>query len=113
MAASPDGKLLAYQVYAGGTEIGELRTVEVATVREVAPRLDRIRFGQAVWMEDGSGYFYNRLAEGYEQRPRAERYMDSLTWLRRLDAPGKDVAVFGAGMHAGVKMSRSDGAGVY
>ena len=110
---SLDGKLLAYQVYAGGAEIGELRTVDVATLKEVAPRLDRIRFGTVVWHEDGGGYFYNRLAEGYETRPRAERYMDSLTWLRRLDAPGKDIAVFGAGMHAGVKMSRSDGAGVY
>ena len=110
---SHDGKLLAYQVYAGGSEIGDLRVIDVATRKEVTPAIDRVRFGQAGWLEDGSGFFYARLAEGYETRPRAERFMDMRTHLRRLAAPDLDVAVFGAGMYGEVAMSRSDSGFTY
>jgi prolyl oligopeptidase len=109
-APSDDGRLVALQVSAGGTEIGTLRVLDVATGKEVMPRIDRIRGGSPTWLPDGSGLFYTRLAEGYEKRPRAERFMDELTYLRRLDAPGKDVAVFGPGLHPEVSIERSAGA---
>jgi len=109
-AATEDGKLVALQVSAAGTEIGTLRVLDVATGKEVTPRIDRVRGGDPTWLPDGSGLFYNRLAEGYEKRPRAERFMDSLTYLRRLAAPDNDVAVFGPGLHPEVDMERSAGA---
>ena len=107
-----DGKLVALQVSAAGTEIGTLRVIELATGKEVTPRIDRVRGGGAPWLPDGSGFFYDRLAEGYEKRPRAERYMDQLVYLRRLASPGKDVTVFGSGVHPEVTIGRSDGAAV-
>ena len=109
-APSKDGKLVALQVSAAGTEIGTLRVIEVATGREAMARIDRIRGGSPTWLPDGSGFFYGRLAEGYETRPRAERFMDERVWLRRLDAPDKDVAVFGPGLHPEVAIERSAGA---
>jgi prolyl oligopeptidase len=111
-APTLDGKRVALQVSAGGTEIGTLRVIEVATGKEVTPRIDRIRGGSPSWLPDGSGFFYDRLAEGYEKRPRAERYMDQLVYLRRLATPDKDVAVFGTGLHPEVSIGRSDGATV-
>lgn len=109
---SHDGKLVAYQMSAAGAEIGTLRVIETATGKEVTPRIDRVRGGGGSWLPDGSGFFYSRLVEGYEKRPRAERYMDALTWFRRLDAPDKDFAVFGPGLHPEVAIERSAGAAV-
>lgn len=104
---SPDGRLLAYQIAAGGGEIGTLRVIEVASRKEASPPIDRVRFGGVQWLLDGSGFFYDRLAQGYEKRPRAERFMDTHTWLRRLAAPGEDAEVFGSGLHPAVVIDRS------
>lgn len=98
MVPSPDGQRLAYTMAAGGGEIGSIRVIDVATRKEATPPIDRVWDGVVVWLEDGSGFFYTRMAEGYDQRPRAERYMDRHTWLRLLENPGKDVAVFGGGL---------------
>jgi len=104
--ASHDGRYVAYQISAAGTEIGELRVIETETGKEITPRIDRMR-GAANWLPDGKGFFYQRMAEGWEKRPRAERYMDVLTYYRRLDDPTKDVAIFGPGLHPEVKINRS------
>jgi prolyl oligopeptidase len=104
-----DGKLVALQVSAGGTEIGTLRVLEVSTGKEVMPRIDRIRGGNPSWLPDGSGLFYGRLAPGYEKRPRPERYLDTLTYFRRLSEPDEEMAVFGPGLHPEVAIERSAG----
>ena len=110
---SPDGRLLAYQISGGGGEIGVLRVIETATRRAATPEIDRMRYGSVAWLPDGSGFFYVRLAEGYEKRPRAERFLDNLTYLRRLAEPAKDVAVFGPGLDAAVTIDRSSVGGVF
>ncbi len=89
---SPDGRLLAYGLQAGGSEIGELHVVEVATGRAVMPPIDRIRGASVSWLEDGSGFFYSRLREGYERGPRGERFNDTARHFRTLD--GSDRIVF-------------------
>jgi prolyl oligopeptidase len=104
---SPDGRLLAYQISSGGGEIGVLRVIETATRKPVTPEIDRMRNGDVGWLRDGSGFFYTRLAQGYEKRPRAERFLDNLSYLRRLAQPAKDVAVFGPGLDAAVAIERS------
>ena len=74
------------------------------------PPIDRIRGGGASWLDDGSAFFYSRLALDWEKRPRAERFMDNTVYLRRLAEPGKDVAVFGPTVHPELGLDRSDGA---
>jgi len=93
-SASPDGRLLAYGLQAGGAEIGELHVVEVATGRPVMPPIDRIRGASVSWLEDGSGFFYSRLREGYDRGPRGERFNDTARHFRTLD--GGDRLVFSA-----------------
>lgn len=105
-SASPDGRYVAFQISSAGSEIGELRVIETHTGKEVTPRIDRMR-GSAVWHPDGVGFFYPRMAEGWDKRPRAERYMDVVTYYRRLDDPTKDVAVFGPNLHPEVQINRS------
>lgn len=109
-AASRDGRRVAYSISAGGAEIGTLHALDVETGRELMPPIDRIRGGGAVWLEDGSGFFHSRLVEGWEKRPRAERFMDVVTYLRRIDDPGRDVPVFGPTVHPELGLDRSDAA---
>jgi prolyl oligopeptidase len=81
---SDDGSKLAYSVQTGGGEIGVLHVIDVATGRALLPPIDRIRYAQAQWLEDGSGFFYARLREGYEKLPEAERFSDRTAHLRLL-----------------------------
>ncbi len=109
---SRDGRRVAYSVSAGGAEIGTLHLIDTETGKEVMPPIDRIRGGGANWLDDGKGFFYSRLAADWEKRPRAERFLDNTVYLRRLDDPSTDVAVFGPTVHPELKLARSDGAGV-
>lgn len=111
-ANSRDGRLAAYSVSAGGAEIGTLHVIDTETGKEVMPPIDRIRGGNVTWADDGKAFFYSRLAADWEKRPRAERFLDNIVYLRRLAEPGTDVAVFGPTVHPELKLDRSDAAGV-
>ena len=78
-APSHDGRMLAYTLQVGGSEIGELHLMDVATEQDVAPPIDRIRFGNPVWLRDGSGFFFSRLREGYTTLPDTEKFGDRTT----------------------------------
>ncbi len=105
--ATRDGKLVAYSISAGGAEIGVIRVIEVATGKEVMPPIDRIRGGGVTWLDDNSGFFYGRLAEGYDKRPRAERFMDQHVYLRIIGET-RDTPIFGAGLFPDLAVGRSD-----
>lgn len=96
-APSPDGTRLAYAVQAGGSEIGRLHVIDVVTGRELMPPVEGIRYASASWLDDSSGFFYSRLAENYEQQPRAERLGNAQRRFRSLDGDGVDRLVFSAG----------------
>ncbi|HSJ96877.1 MAG TPA: prolyl oligopeptidase family serine peptidase, partial [Myxococcota bacterium] len=112
-APSADGRKLAYTVSAGGGEIGSIHVIDVETLEELTAPIDRVRSTPITWLDDASGFFYGRLAEGYQARPRAERYLDNTVWLRRLDAPAKDLRVFGPGLHPEAAIERSAAAAVF
>jgi prolyl oligopeptidase len=109
---SPDGALVAYTLSASGAEIGTLHVIDAVTGKEVTPAIDRIRGGGAQWLPDSSGFFHGRLAPDWQARPRAERFMDHRTYLRRLARPDADRVVFGPGVHGAVPIDRSDSAAV-
>lgn len=75
-APSRDGRLLAYSIQVGGGEIGTLHVIDVASGKPVIEPIDRIRYASTAWLEDGSGFFYSRLVEGYEKLPQSERFRD-------------------------------------
>ncbi|MEN9628215.1 MAG: Prolyl endopeptidase [Pseudomonadota bacterium] len=109
-AHSPDGKRVAYSVSAGGAEIGTLHVIDTETGRELMPPIDRIRGGLVQWAEDGSAFFVSRLAPGWEQRPRVERFMDNTVYLKRLADPAAETAVFGPTVHPELQLGRADNA---
>jgi prolyl oligopeptidase len=96
-APSPDGRRVAYALQAGGSEIGTLHVVDVATGHELIAPVEGIRYASVAWVDDGSGFFYSRLPAGYGARPRAERLGDTQRRFRSLASDGVDRQVFGAG----------------
>ena len=99
-APSPDGRHIAYAVQKGGGEIGTLHVVELATGREVIPPIDRIRYASVTWLDDGSGFFYARLREGYDKLPEDKRFGDHAAHFVALAAPAADRRVFSASHNA-------------
>lgn len=90
---SKDGRRLAYSIQVGGGEIGLLHVVDVASGKPLIEPIDRIRFGGVAWLEDGSGFFYSRLREGWDKLPPTERFQDYQRRFRALDS-GADRLVF-------------------
>ena len=95
-APSPDGKRIAYAIQVGGSEIGTMHVVDLASGREVVPPVDRIRYASPIWLPDGSGLFYSRLRENYESYPVEERFDDHATHFLALTDPPVDRKVFSA-----------------
>lgn len=107
-APSPDGQRVAYAVSSGGTEIGTLHVLDVASVKEVDRPIPAVRGdGNVSWLLDSKGFFYFRLKLDWASLPPSERFQDNLRYLRTLGATGDDPAVFGPGVHADINVPRS------
>ena len=101
---SPDGKLLAYGMFASGSEIGNMYVIDVATGQPVVPPIDRIRFAGVSWRENGSGLFYSRLRPGYETMKSTERFADTGRYYLDLKQPNPDHLIFNASMFPQLKL---------
>ena len=114
IAPSPDGRLIAYSLSGGGAEIGRLHVIDALSGREQIEPIANVRGdGDVAWLDDSSGFFYQRLGDGWASRPRAERFLDSLYYLHRLGSSGPDRAVFGPGLDPALALPRSAGGGVF
>ncbi|GAA2132990.1 prolyl oligopeptidase family serine peptidase [Kitasatospora kazusensis] len=88
---SLEGRLLAYQVSAGGTEQSVLRVLDVASGEVVDGPVDRIRRTPVAWLPGGSQFYYVRRLPGEELYHRR-------VYLHELGtAPEQDTLVFGEG----------------
>ncbi|WP_273600339.1 prolyl oligopeptidase family serine peptidase [Roseateles albus] len=65
-AASRDGKLLAYGVAAAGSDWQTWKVRDLTTGRDLADKLDWVKFSGAAWTPDGKGFFYSRYDEPAE-----------------------------------------------
>ncbi|MCA3226591.1 MAG: prolyl oligopeptidase family serine peptidase [Burkholderiales bacterium] len=102
-APAHDGRHVAYVLQVGGSEIGELHVMDVATGQDIVAPIDRIRFGSVSWLRDGSGFFFARLREGYEKLPETERFGDRTTHFFTM-ATRQSVAVFSPLRNAELKL---------
>ena len=93
---SPDGKLVAVQVAAGGGEVGTLRIIDAATGKPLPDNLDRILGPSVSWGPDNAYFFYTRMKKlGPNDSPQ-EKELDETSYLHRLgDSADKDIPVFG------------------
>ena len=60
---SPDGKLIAYTLAEAGSDWETIRFRDVATGKDVAETLSRVKFTNLAWTEDSQGLFYSRYPD--------------------------------------------------
>jgi len=98
-AWSPDkeGRLLAYQVSAGGTEESLLHVIDVATGQQADGPIDRCRYSGIAWLPGGKAFYYTRrLPAG--QVPDGESQYHRRVYLHTVGTdPRTDTMVFGEG----------------
>lgn len=104
--ASPDGRHVVMGLSPAGSENAVARIVEVDTGRALPERIDRVPYAEPSWLPDGSGFFYNRLAEGVGEDS-VERYLDTVAWLHRLGTdPKHDRRVLARGQYPELPVDR-------
>jgi prolyl oligopeptidase len=105
MAYSPsqDGRYLSYIVSMGGSEVGELRVLEVASGRDLGERIDRTRWSAGSWLPDGRSFVYWRQRKLDGDAPLTEALQRSRVYLHVLGSdPDQDKPVHGYGVHPDV-----------
>ena len=92
-AASPDGRRVLVGLSASGSEQAVMEIIDTETGRTLPDRIDRAQYASPSWLEDSSGFFFNRLsADG--KMGSADFYKDSVCWLHRIGTDAaKDVKV--------------------
>jgi prolyl oligopeptidase len=97
-----------YGMSASGSENSVIEIMETATEKVLPDRIDRAQYASPSWLADGSGFFFNRLAEGATLGSQ-DYYKNSVCWLHRLGSdPTSDVKVLARGQFDDVKVDEID-----
>jgi len=60
MDVTEDGKLLAYGLAVAGSDWQEWKVRDIATGKDLSDDVQWVKFSNAAWKKDGSGFFYSR-----------------------------------------------------
>ncbi len=98
---SPDGRLVAVSLSSGGTEVGAVHVVEVATGRQLGDVISRVNGGTAgggvAWTAGAGGFFYTRYPAPGELPPEELQFHQEV-WFHALGTPvDADVYSLGEG----------------
>ena len=96
---SPDGRLVAYGVSAGGTGDSTLRVLEVSGARDLGVAIDRARFNADLeWHDDSRAFYYARIPAG-GQRDSAHRHAGIRLYRHVVGRPAaQDEIIFASGV---------------
>ncbi len=95
MAVSPDGKYLAYGIAASGSDWNEWKVRDVATGKDLPDHLKWVKFSEASWAHDGSGFYYSRYDEPKEATKLADvNYYQKLYFHKVGDPQSADRLVY-------------------
>jgi prolyl oligopeptidase len=107
-APSFDNRYLAYGLSPGGFEDSVIRILEVATGKPTSDVIDRAQYSSPSWLPDGR-LLYQRLQKMATGAPVTDKFQNQRTFVHTLGAdPDNDVAVFGAGVAAGVTLAPTE-----
>jgi prolyl oligopeptidase len=92
-----EGRLLAYQLSAGGNEESLLRVLDVRTGSVVDGPIDRCRYSNVAWLPGGKAFYYTRRLPAASV-PEGESQYHRRVYLHQvgMDAD-EDVLIFGTG----------------
>jgi prolyl oligopeptidase len=89
-----DGRLIAVEIAAGGSEEGMLRVIDAATGKLLPDSIDRIWGASVSWDPEGKFFYFVRLKKLAPGESRNDKELDSTAYLHRMgDDPAKDVVV--------------------
>ena len=90
-----DGRLLAYEISAAGSDWEEIHVLEVATGRKLQDVIRWVKFSSASWRKDGSGFYYSRYDEPTEAEKLSKaNYFHKLYFHRLGTDQAQDVLVY-------------------
>ena len=92
---SLDGRLVAYGLSRGGTELSTLHVVEVSSGRDTGERIPHTQRSQVAWVE--GGFYYTVHPAPGTVPPGDEHYYRHVRFHRLGDDPSRDELVFGEG----------------
>ena len=93
-AVSDDGKLLAYSLSASGSDWQEWKVRDVGTAKDLTDHLKWVKFSNASWTRDGTGFFYARYDEPKSDSLKATNYFQKLYYHKIGTAQSEDVLVY-------------------
>jgi prolyl oligopeptidase len=106
---SPDGKLVAYGVSQGGSEIGALRVRNVQTRKDTGEIIDRVWDGEVSWRPDHQSFFFQRMQKLEKDSSPLELEQRSKCYLHVVgQSPDTDIPVLGIGLSPNVPIAPVD-----
>jgi prolyl oligopeptidase len=92
-----EGRLLAYQLSAGGDEESLLRVLDLGTGAVVDGPIDRCRYSNVAWLPGGKAFYYTRRLPPASV-PEGESQYHRRVYLHQVGTPAdEDVLIFGEG----------------
>ncbi len=92
-----EGRLLAYQLSAGGNEESLLRVLDVGTGSVVDGPIDRCRYSNVAWLPGGKAFYYTRRLPAASV-PEGESQYHRRVYLHQVGTDAdEDVLIFGTG----------------
>lgn len=93
---SPDGKYVAYTVAVHGSDRQTVHIRAVETQTDLPEILDYCRFTSIAWIEDSSGFFYDRYPKPSSVPPEEEQYHNSVYWHQLGETQVDDQLIYAA-----------------
>jgi len=106
---SDDGKYVAVEVAAGGSEEGVVRILDAATGKTLPDWIDRVWGASVSWDESDQFFYYTRLQKLGPGTTPNDKELDEAAYIHHLGASSdKDAPVFGRKYTANIKMVPTD-----
>jgi prolyl oligopeptidase len=94
---SHDGRLVAYGISEGGSEMSTLHVIETATRRLLSDVIERTRAASIAWKPDSTGFYYTRYPNAGEVEAGQEMYNRHVFDHALGTDPAHDPRIFGEG----------------
>jgi prolyl oligopeptidase len=113
-AVSPDGRYVAYLATAGGSSVGTLRVVNVATARTLPDTIDRVfSFTSFFWRPDSRAFTFTRLRAPGPGVPPEDAQKCPTTFLHVVGTGAdRDRPLIGCDVTAGIPIAETQYGGV-
>jgi prolyl oligopeptidase len=85
-----DAKLMAYGLATAGSDWQQWKVRDVATGKDRPDLLDWVKFSNASWKKDGSGFFYSRYDKPEEKNKFRSQVYNHKLFFHRLGTPQSD-----------------------